>query len=125
MKKMDKEIAALVEQLIEQHNSLITTLQDEALPEGRVREFVHRYNLNAANFREQLAYQTGAIEYYIGERSDRWQESERGQAYQAWHDELDNQPLDEIDMDDLDEFDPKGLQEIDTYEFPWSVEQFL
>ncbi len=124
MKKIAKESAAKIMALIDTHNAIVLELQDKPAPD-RLPAAIGRFNANAANLRELIDAEIYDIDEYMSERSERWQDGERGQAYQAWRDELEAQPLDEIDAEDIEAFDADHLEEIDETAFPFSVEAFL
>lgn len=113
MKKLSKEQTSRLAELqkaytekrdaldkaIEDANDFITkanSLTDDAF--GELNEVIGELNV----FREEVA---SAIEDYIAEKSEKWQDGERGQAFNAWHDAWQDD-LEEVEYTPLDTLDP-------------------
>ena len=79
-----------------------------------LNQSIETYNealADAALFRDEVV---GDMDDYMGERSEKWEESDSGQAYTSWKDEwegLDLEPIDQIDMIDFN--DPSHADELD------------
>lgn len=55
------------------------------------------YNAKAADARDFVEGLRGQIEDYMGGRSDKWREGEKGEAYQSWQQALDDVALDDVE----------------------------
>ena len=98
MKKVSKKTQDRIADLFSQ-------LDDAA---GEIECAVSNYNAAAYELNEIRAEVAAEIETYIDERSDRWQESERGETYAEWlnsweeeTEEVDEPCCDHGDVDDL------------------------
>ena len=70
---------------------------------GKLNSAIENYNLIlsvAEAFRDEIVSE---LEHYASDRSDRWQNSERGQSHEAWKQEL--EVLDVTVLDAIDELD--------------------
>ena len=125
-KTQQKELSDLVERLRDS-SDLITaavTKFNETMTfawDG-VAGALEAYNsvIQEANaFREQVAADQQS---YIDDRSEKWQESDAGQAYEAWKQEWEG-TLDELQMDPPQEAEEPDLSAADTLEgLPEQVE---
>jgi hypothetical protein len=116
MKKLDKQQLKRKAELLEaafaarEATSLAVGGFNEAMAEAwkHVEESLAALNtavvdLNA--FREEVVQ---GMEDFAGERSEKWQESEAGQAYESWKDEWDGCRVEEVELErpaDVDEPD--------------------
>lgn len=72
---------------------------------------------DAQNFRDEIV---GQMDDYIGERSEKWQEGDAGQAYQEWKDSWEALSLEPFEVDqpegiDLPEIEgPEALQDAEV-----------
>jgi hypothetical protein len=66
----------------------------------------------AEEFRVEIA---GAQEEYYDERSERWQEGDAGQAYQAWKQDWEME-LSEVEMEQPDDLEMPDAEAIDNFE---------
>jgi len=124
MKKLSKinlsNIQIFIDNMCEQtdkYNEALETLQKDATPEnfdalkeihGKLQNSIE----DSCSYTQDLA--EAAQEYY-DERSERWMESERGDAYAEWISELEG-----AQVDDLDEL-PESFEnlEVDELEEPY------
>ena len=70
---------------------------------GKLNSAIENYNLIlsvAEAFRDEIVSE---LEHYASDRSDRWQNSERGQSHEAWKQEW--EVLDVTGLDAIDEID--------------------
>jgi peptidoglycan hydrolase CwlO-like protein len=98
MKKLSKDKIAELYQLYDQ---LDTEQSEIEAAMGVYNEIMHQLN-------ESLQEVAEEIEAYIDDRSEKWKESERGDAYQDWlyffeeeKDEIDEPCFDHGSMDDV------------------------
>ncbi len=68
---------------------------------------------DAREFAENIASQADAD---IGDKSDRWTESDRGQAAVQWRDEWQGISMDDVDVQYPDDIDPPDLDHSDNLE---------
>lgn len=69
----------------------------------RVNAKVGAYNEAVRDFNEKVDEVVEVIDEYVADRSDRWREGEKGQAYDAWRQAVEEARLDEVDeVDDLE-----------------------
>ena len=97
-KAQEKARADIVETL-----RVITAEIEQQVSE--VNELIAKYNDELGNVEELRDEIVGEMEAYYEDRSEKWQEGEKGQNYSAWKDQwevLDITPLDDIDAPDLD-----------------------
>jgi hypothetical protein len=71
---------------------------------AELTEAIETYNAVIASYNEVVTEATGfaedmasAIGAYIDEKSEKWQDSDRGQAFTDWQDEFQNADFEEID----------------------------
>lgn len=57
------------------------------------------YGGQAQDARDWASGIAGEIEEYMGERSDKWSESDKGQAVSSWKDEFDSAALQDIEIE--------------------------
>ena len=77
---------------VDEYNKAIEDAFDKLDP------LVKAYNVavsDALEFAQEVATD---IDDYIGDKSEKWQEGERGQAYIAWRDEWDGWSLESVDI---------------------------
>lgn len=67
----------------------------------------------ARDFRDGI---TGDMESYSGDRSERWQEGDAGQAYESWKDTWESANLDDIDLDEPSEPEEPDFSGVDDFE---------
>lgn len=89
-KQQEKQLAELTEELRENRQAV-----DDAFDE--LDSAVAEYNQTAVDLTELLTEVHGGIESHYNDRSERWQASEAGEAYQAWMEAWD-QSVEEIDV---------------------------
>ena len=95
-----------LEQAVDAYNSALESLWTP------IADALQSFNevIDDANaWKRQIVEEIGE---YIGDRSDKWQESDRGREYQAWQDEFDSE-WDGISLDKAEELD---LSQIENYE---------
>ncbi len=104
-----KASSETVEEAIDQYNQ---TMQEAW---EKIEEAVSSYNeaiAQASEFKEEVYSE--AQEYY-DERSEKWQESDKGQSYQEWIDEWEAD-LDEIEVEQPDELEVPDMEASDSLE---------
>lgn len=82
-----------LQELIEQYNEFLNEWRPKA------EAVLAEYNTNLNEMRS--VYEEAAEEaqdYYDG-RTEKWQDSDRGQAYASWISDLENPELDELELD--------------------------
>jgi len=82
----------------------------QALALEKVNEAIAAYNEALDPVREWVAGIKGDIEMFIDDKSEKWQEGERGQAVIEWKDQFENIELDDVSIDEPDtlEFDEEN-----------------
>ena len=78
-----------------------------------LQEEVTKYNEVLAQAREYVADKASEMEGEMGDKSDKWQEGDRGQAAQAMMDEWNNVSLDDIELEKPEDLD---LDDIDDHQ---------
>lgn len=81
-----------------------------------VHATMNAYNdvaVEATTWQENVA---SDIQDYIDSRSDKWQESERGQAYLAWQGEYESSDLEDITIDQPDSLELSTGDQAETLE---------
>lgn len=101
-----EEARATLEKAIEDYNDALQTTLDS------LAEPLSDYNGALNDLREFAQEIASDIQSYVDERSDRWQEGERGEAYRSWQGEWESYDYDleevEIEMPDRAELPPLG-----------------
>lgn len=124
MKRLDKDDtqrkAALADELDAAYTALDAAIADYNLAVATkwipVQSAIDNFNEvteRAQGFRDDVARQ---IEDYMGERTEKWLEGERGQAYEEWRSAWDSAQLGTIELvqpDDID-LDIFEIQSADT-----------
>lgn len=110
MKQLSKGDIARRDRIAANLEAAYDRLRDAWSP---LQEAVTAYNAVVDRYNEALNEARGwvddmgnAIEAAISEKSERWQESDTGQAVQEWRDSFDQDDLTEIDHIDLDNDEP-------------------
>lgn len=88
-----------------------------------VQEAVTRYNdalADANDFRTAL---TDEMDAYESDRSEKWPESDAGQAYQEWHSQWEQASFDEIELDEPSEMEVPDYNKSELDDLPESVDQ--
>lgn len=110
MKKLSKELLKRKEEVVQGLSKAGEELQAavsdfnvklEELKE-KLQEKVDAYNVEVQAAEEWRTDVCNAIEEYVGERSERWQESEAADAYNDWLSEYQGIDLDEVELVLLD-----------------------
>jgi hypothetical protein len=70
----------------------------EAQWEG-VANALEAYNSTVEQANEWLSMVSSEIEAYMSDRSEKWQDSERGQAYEQWKNEFESNDLEAVELD--------------------------
>ena len=110
MKALTKDMLTtrdtLAAQLCERHGVLEKAVETFNEMMERAWQDVHdaqeHYNGAVAEANGWLADVAEVIADYISERSEKWLESDRGQAYSGWQDEYATFELEEVDLDPPD-----------------------
>lgn len=112
MKKFSKEHIGKLDDLVGELNAAWAEVEEEKsqieLVLVTLNENITTYNALLEGIREFVEELAGTAEEYQGERSEKWAESDAGQAYQAWIDEIRNVGLDDVEAVNIDEL---GLPE--------------
>jgi chromosome segregation ATPase len=95
-----KEAAEALEKAIDEFNAAVAPFR-EKLEAAR-----DHYNEKVTDLRSVYGDIAGEARSYYSERSERWQESEAGQAYSEWVDRLDEIELEEIELEVPEELEP-------------------
>jgi len=119
---------ALIEQLNAAHAALTEAVNDynadieEAW--SKVDDAQNVYNAALSEAQEWVNDISAQIDDYIGERTDKWREGEKGEAYNNWKSEYDT-TLAESDLSQPDELSLDGVENAaDTLDqLPTEVEQ--
>ena len=82
-----------LEEAVERFNEATATAWQQVL------DAQEKYNEAVAEANNWLAEVAGTIADYISERSEKWTESDRGQAYIGWQDEYANYELGEVALE--------------------------
>lgn len=99
LKSRDKIIAALretytaLEEAVEAYNAAAEELW------GKVEEAREPYESALDEAREWLAEQVEAMEEYVGERSEKWQESDAADIYREWKQQFEDIEVADLDLD--------------------------
>lgn len=88
-----------VESAFEQYN---LTMEEEW---NKVREAVDAYNAHVSEANDFRGGIASDIEGYISDKTDKWQEGERGQAFLAWQEAFESDDIEEIDMEKPDDLE--------------------
>lgn len=105
-----REKKAAVESAVEKFNEFVHNAEDE------IREAVTEYNAaleDAGSVADDIA---SRIRDYCDERSEKWQEGERGQSYQAWIDEFETFDRSEIEIDYPPDIEDPNMDHADELE---------
>lgn len=101
MKSISKDDSKRRDSLTATLNTEFAKLQDS---HNVLLEAVAKYNADVEAFNEKLQEARGfcddianEIDNYISDKSDKWQEGERGEAYGAWRDEWQNVDITDIE----------------------------
>jgi DNA anti-recombination protein RmuC len=98
------EKASFLKTAIETFNEAVATAWKD-VEAARVE-----YNEALTEGNDWMSQRLADMEAYQGERSDKWQESDAGSAYQSWIDEY-NAELDELELDEPSEVDEPDITE--------------
>lgn len=113
MKKISKTDQARIDEALKECEAAATKLNgavdafNEVVEQHRgvVEEAVGEYNEKVDNLRAIYEDIHSEADSYMGERSDRWQESDAGQSYQEWIDQLSDPSIEPIEIDLPDPLD--------------------
>jgi hypothetical protein len=122
--KLDKKETARQEELVADLRKASSELEDavsvynDALEKLKapVEEALKKYNDVVEEARGFSADIASRADDEITDKSERWQESERGEAASSWKDEWENASLDEIEIEFPDEIAVAGNDHADTLE---------
>jgi hypothetical protein len=79
------------------------------------------YNEAVADANAWLGEIASEIDDYISERSEKWQDSERGQAYRAWH-EVFTAELEDVELDEPDVLELETGDQVEALDCPEEVD---
>lgn len=83
---------------------------------AKVKDAVSDYNAILLNVDEWHAGINGDQQNYYDERSEKWQEGEKGQAYEGWKQQWEDIALDEIELDEPDDFEVPEMEHANELE---------
>lgn len=103
MKSVDKQTRARIEELQEKINAAaenVTNVADDINGKiadlfGPLEDAVREYNDLVSEYNGVLDDLVSEIESYYDDKSEKWQEGERGQAYMEWKDNVEQCKLEE------------------------------
>lgn len=103
MKKLNKEQEKTRAELLETLNAKWTAIDEaygevNALIDEKVNPALEDYNgalADIESFRDEVV---GAMDEYMGERSEKWQESEACSNYESWKGEWENLDIEELEL---------------------------
>ena len=80
-------------------------------PWGAVEDALEKYNSIVSDLESWKEDITSQIQEYIDERSEKWQEGDRGQAYQEWLSAYENTSIESVEMSmpDTVDFNVEGV----------------
>lgn len=118
MKKLNKsqlnELNAHVQELAQKKQEIDECWDKFVAAHEEIQNAIGEYNgviATVTEWRDDLVQQ---MQDYQGERSDRWQEGDAGQAYQSWIDEWENLDLSEVETPDMpDQPEPEHMESIE------------
>lgn len=110
MRSVDKHTRASIEEAqdkIREYAAAVSSAHEEASEKLEdlltpLREALSAYNEAVADYNEILDGVIGEISDYTADRSDKWREGERGQAYEAWKANLEELKIEQVgEIDDI------------------------
>lgn len=123
-KQVRKDIDDIVAKLRAEQAEIDGALSEyeDAVTSGRdqINEKIAAYNEKLTELREIVTEQVSAMDDYMGDKSEKWQDGERGQEYSEWKDTWDNAGA---SIDDIEELQvevpseitwPEGLDDIEA-----------
>jgi len=93
------EIQQKIERLIEGYNQRVEEFNDALQP------VLDEYNEKVAAIREIYQEAANDAQSYFDERSDTWQEGEKGEVYAEWINQLENVDLEDLEVEVPDRLD--------------------
>lgn len=102
LSRLDQELDAAGDKLIEAIQTFNTWKQEWW---QKVAEAQEAYNALVSEAKELVEGLRDEVETYYDERSEKWQESDRGQVYQGWLQEFQQIDLEEADLEEPPELD--------------------
>jgi hypothetical protein len=124
MKKLSKMLLqdrdAICQQLRTQYEALEEAVEAfntamEAQWEAVADALAH-YNETVNQANEWLATVSSEIERYMSDRSEKWQDSERGQTYEQWKNDFESNDLEEVELDMPDALELQTGDQAETLE---------
>lgn len=97
-----------LEAAIEIYNSGLSALRD------KLREEISTYNDSLSEAKDFMADIASDRDSEFSDKSERWQEGEKGQAAQEWYQEWENAELDEFDPELPDDIEFNGENPADV-----------
>ncbi len=124
MKKLSKDDIKRRDELIGRMQALRSELEDDH------RVMVEEVTASVAKFNEKLAKYgevvteaaswrddlVGEIDSYISDKSENWQNGDKGQAFTSWKDAIENLGLEDVDDFETPDFDDLDLDHVETLE---------
>lgn len=122
MKKLSKaqstQLDTIADALVERYDALDTAIgaYNAAMEEAwtAVDEALGAYNETLSEARELRGDIVDQIQNHIDDKSEKWQDSDKGQAYESWRQQWEQIDLEEVEIDKPDELElnadnPEGL----------------
>lgn len=97
--KLATEFEALQDSVTEFNEKVAALFAEE------IATKIESYNEALEEAREWISDRKSAFEEYIGNKSDKWQEGDNGQAHQGFVDALDEVSLDDISIDEPEQLE--------------------
>lgn len=119
-KDQEMRLSGIVDDLRERSNKLdqavmeFNNARNELL--AKVNTAIEEYNESLGEARELRDEVTGDAEMAIAEKSEKWQESEKGQAAESWKDTWGDLELDDAEISEPDEIDMPSTSHADDLE---------
>ena len=110
MQKMDKRDLIRREEIKTSLTAAHTAMQNEwPVLEAAIAKYnslIDAYNAALEDARGFADDCNNAIEEYMSDKSEKWQEGERGQAFEEWRQEFENASFDDIEHIDISDLEP-------------------
>lgn len=116
MKQRDEHIEILRKAKLDVETAVEKYIEAMEEPRDTLRKAIEDYNeaiVAAKGFAEDIASQADSD---ISDKSDKWQEGERGQAASDWKGEWENIDLDEITFEYPEEIEPPDMDHAESLE---------
>lgn len=105
-----RELEGKIEDAFREYNEAIKTLQE---PVNRLIEEYNEVIEAARGFAEDIANEAQCV---IDDKSERWQDGDKGQAAVAWQQEYENVELEAVEFSWPEDVEPSGFDRADFIE---------